>query len=260
MLTDTDYNIFADKWNEYLMFSGVDINKKQMLLTMLAIKNAKCTKKEFIATVDTLIASDIKNKSLESVLMMSQYQWMTIDDIKNRAFGIYRLLTLNAKATIDFVFGDERACMSFYLVFGNLEKFLKADLDEKDNSYSDRFIDCYINSNVNDYFDVIKANRIMFSQSRTKPCNRQEVCFIGDNQNAKNIADSFYGNGNYVIYRSDINGSLKKKDSIFNEREKEKSRLLLSVNLTKEQLQAQKKERLSQLENVLFALKGGNRE
>lgn len=49
-------------------------------------------------------------------------------------------------------------------------------------------------------------------------------------------------------------------DSIFNEREKEKSRLLLSVNLTKEQLQAQKKERLSQLENVLFALKGGNRE
>lgn len=260
MLTDTDYNIFADKWNEYLMFSGSNFNKKKMLLTMLAIKNAKCTKKEFAATVDTLIASDIKNKSLESVLMMSQYQWMTIDDIKTRAFGIYRTLTLNARANMDFVFGDERACMSFYLVFGSLDKFLKSDLEEKDSFYADRFIDCYINANVNDYFDVIKANQIMFSQSRTKPFNRQEVCFIGDIKNAKNIADSFYGENMYVIYRTDINGSLKKMSCIHNEREKEKARLLLSVKLTEEQIQSQKKERLSQLDNVLSELKGVNRE
>lgn len=260
MLTTHDYNIFIDKWHEYLSFSGITEDLKNQFMTKLAIRNAKCTVDEFVFTVSALMQSSITGRTLEDVLSIAHHQWLPKEDMESKALGLWRLLTLNAKANIDFVFGDERACMSFYLVFGNLEKFLKADFDEKDNSYSDRFIDCYINSNVNDYFDVIKANRIMFSQSRTKPCNRQEVCFIGDNQNAKNIADSFYGNGNYVIYRSDINGSLKKMDSIFNEREKEKSRLLLSVNLTKEQLQAQKKERLSQLENVLFALKGGNRE
>lgn len=260
MITTHDYNIFISKWHEYLSFSGINEELKNQLMTKIAIKNAKCTVDEFVYTVSALMQSSISGRTLEDVLKVAHRQWLTKEDISSKALGIYRTLTLNARANMDFVFGDERACMSFYLVFGSLDKFLKSDLEEKDSFYADRFIDCYINANVNDYFDVIKANQIMFSQSRTKPFNRQEVCFIGDIKNAKNIADSFYGENMYVIYRADINGSLKKMSSIHNEREKEKTRLLLSVKLTEEQIQNQKKERLSQLDNVLSELKGVNRE
>lgn len=251
MLTSHDYNIFIRKWQEYLSFSGITEELKNQLMTKLAIRNAKCTVDEFVFTLSALMQSSISGRTIDDVLSLAHYQWLPKEDVESKALGLWRLLTLNAKSGIDLVFSDDRACLAFYLVFGNLKRFLKSDLDNNDHDLSREFIDSYLSCNVNDFNEVIRANRIQLAQSRKKPFNHQEVCFIGDYEKAKVIADEFYGNNAYIVYRSDVTGALKELNNVHLERERESSRIQLALNMTEDQ----KKSQMALIDNVLNELK-----
>lgn len=200
MFSDNDYTKFKTYWKAYMEMHGEALDDDTCRDKFDKVKHyAPCTITEFCTQIERSMATCPKKLSMPELFELAKYNGRTKDEAKSYALKLWRVFLDNNDPFTDVIFSDNRACIAFYVCFGDVNSYSDIPLKlRNDNFDGKKFAENYVSCIVDDNQDVLQKYTVMrrrFSAS----CEIVRVTVIGELQKGLAIANAFYGQDHYVL-------------------------------------------------------------
>ena len=214
MFHDSDYTTFMANWVAYhanfiadpqQKIKITELKKQECAQIFGLIKNyAPCTISQFERQIKRNIAFGItpEQTNLREIMELASFDGYTKEQAKSHVARLWRDLLSNLDVSLDYCFSDLRFCIGFYLAFGAMKDFRNIKIThDNENVIFKRLIDNYLSCSINENTDILKVFSIQTGWQKSKI---RRVVIIGNEIDAKNLCDRFYGAGNWCKWRNDL--------------------------------------------------------
>lgn len=138
--------------------------------------------------------------SFQSLCEYMRLDGMSKSEAESKASYLWQRISINYSSSADYVFGDLKASLAFFITCGTHEKYgMTQDTDEP--FLKKEFVKNYVNCPLYSMLDEAKRYSVQTSRYRANP---QRCVFIGEHDSCLALANQFYGAGNFTEWEMTV--------------------------------------------------------
>ena len=199
-MNKSDYIKFSDNWNAFKLFYKHDykIDESSTLFFFNRFINYDLQR-----VTDALAYFALTSPTEPSFQTLCDYirlDGMSKSEAESKAAYLWQRISINYSSSADYVFGDLKASLAFFITCGTHEKYgMTNDSDEP--FLKKEFVKNYVNCPLYSMLDEAKRYSIQTSRYRSTP---QQCVFIGEHDACSALANEFYGEGKFTEWEMPV--------------------------------------------------------